>query len=133
MLDHSTNSETKSGRSPLFFAGIIAAGVIAVIVIVALVTGNEPVASTSPAADTVVEQEPTGAGTNPDGVVDEAEEGLLNETTTDDFVDSSAASEPQGIVEPDAVGPEPQSSAEGLEPAVGEGNVDRMLPETDDN
>jgi len=62
-------------------------------------------------------QEPTGAGTKPDGVVDQPEEGLRNTTQTDTYIDSSAASDAVSpLLDVEDAGPEPASSAEGLTP-----------------
>lgn len=120
-----------SNRTPLFIMAVLGVGVL--ILLGVFVFASDEDASSLPAerAETDSAVPPTGAGTNPDGVADELDEGLLNETATDDFIDSSAASSATDTVTTD--NPQEATSAEGLEPPVGEGNVDRMLPETDGN
>lgn len=84
-----------------------------------------------------VEQRLSGAGTNPDGVVDEKQEGLFNQTDTDDFIDNSAATDTTSpLLETPEAGPDPATSARDLEPPVANEDfeaIDRALqPENED-
>lgn len=59
---------------------------------------------------------PTGAGSLPDGAVDEQREGMRNETAADDFIDDSSQGDlrPE-ILDPDT-GPGPVTDVEDLNP-----------------
>lgn len=129
-----TDTTNASIRSPLAIIAILGVVVVAVLAItLAMGSDDDDAPDSLPAEraepDSVVP--PTGAGTNPDGAADELNEGLMNETATDDFLDSSGASDLTTIEGAEPDGPEPATSAEGLEPAVGDGNTERMLPESD--
>lgn len=132
MADMTANSSRSIGERSVFWM-IVATGLgTAAIIAIAMsfIARGEVAADTQPAANDV-EQAPTGAGTNPDGVADESTEGLMNETTTDDFVDSSAAASVDSGTEGTA--PEPQASATEVEPAVGDGTVNEMTPAPSDD
>ena len=116
--------------------GLSAAAVVVIVAIAVLWSDRSGAPKTAGAeADQQVEQRPTGAGTNPDGVADETVEGLANETATDDFVDSSAAADADvNIVEPEG-GPEPETSASDVDPAVttGDDPVERIVEGSEDS
>lgn len=118
---------SKSVFYPILACGV---GVVAILAIALAMSDEGYVASdVDPAEEEVAEQRPTGAGTNPDGVADEPVEGLTNDTSTDDFVDSSASASAE-VVGGDSGGDgeEPATTAENVEPAAGESdNIDEMV------
>lgn len=127
MADMTANSSKGIGERSVFWM-IVATGIgTAAIIAIAMsfIARGEVAADTDPAANDV-EQAPTGAGTNQDGVADENTEGLMNETSTDDFVESSAAAGVDSGAEGTA--PEPATSATEVEPVVGDGTVNEMTP-----
>jgi hypothetical protein len=73
---------------------------------------------------------PAGAGTNPDGVVDQRLEGMSNETSTEDFIDNSQASDNRPAILDAGEGPDPATSVEDLDvpDRVNEGVVDPGPP-----
>lgn len=77
------------------------------------------------------EQRPTGAGTKPDGVADEAAEGLDNQTSTEDFIDNSAASGADVTpADPDPGREAPATDATGLVPADGDADqLETLVPQ----
>lgn len=109
------------------------AGVFVLIAILMSFTGDHGGVKTDQTEQAEVAQEPTGAGTNPDGVADEAEEGLANTTSTDDFIESSAAASAE-VTEEGDTSPEPETSAANVEPAAeGSDNVDQMTATSEMN
>lgn len=122
--------DSRSDANPVTKIVIVAVPVILIIGLAMAWISSPNVAKTTPGNSEVVTQTPTGAGTNPDGVADERVEGLMNQTATDDFVDSSAASDITPVEAPETEG-EPATSAANVSPVTGEGTVDQMLPQTD--
>lgn len=125
-------SDVQTQRSPLVYIGILGGAVVLAVALVLFFSGDDGVSATTPGAEDEVTQAPTGAGTNPDGVADEAQEGLMNETATDDFVESSSAADAT-TVEPDPeMGGEPATSAESVEPAAPDGaDMEEIVPESE--
>lgn len=79
---------------------------------------------------------PTGAGSLPDGAVDERIEGLGNETSTDDFIDQSGASDNRPAILDPTEGPDPAPGIDELDvpDRINEGVVDpgeRTEPEVE--
>lgn len=96
---------------------------------------DEPVAGNvmeTPAEDA----RPVGAGTNPDGEADELNEGLGNETTTEDFIEPGAATD--GFANPLLEVPDGDTptvpSIDQLDPgpAVDDEVLERMAPDARD-
>ncbi len=83
------NGVTATNRSGLFQIVVVAAVVVLLLVITFVWLGEEPESLTDPEAGEVA-QEPTGAGTVPEGNVDAAEEGI---TDAVDEVDPAAPNE----------------------------------------
>jgi hypothetical protein len=102
-----------NSRNPLAIFAIVAVIAIAGVAAFIALTG----------ADDEITERPTGAGTVPDGAVDEFQEGLRNETATDDFIDQSATGDAGSVpplLETEGNGPDPVTSAEDLDAAGGE-------------
>ena len=97
-----------------FFARPIILALAAIAVIAGYIFFIEGEAPTELSPEDLDER-PTGAGSFPDGAADENIEGLGNETDTDDFIDTSGASDlrPE-ILDPDQ-GPPPATSVEELD------------------
>jgi hypothetical protein len=91
---------------------IVAVAVVIVIAIYISVIRPEP-----PTAVEDLDALPTGAGSLPDGPVDEQRGGLRNETAPDDFIDDSS----QGDLRPEILDPErrtrPRDRCRGPRPA----------------
>jgi hypothetical protein len=103
---------------PLAFIAVATAAVLATAL--SITADNAERASSAAAQVDDYNQLPTGAGSQADGVVDEPREGLFNDTSTDDLIDQSAASDLlPPLLERDDQGVNPASSVEGLEPASG--------------
>lgn len=128
---------TDTGRGGLgeksVFWLILAMGVGVFIVLAVAMMLNNSVNSvkTDPTTQSEVAQDPTGAGANPDGVADEATEGLMNATASDDLIDSSTAASTDPMANAEADGDGQETSATAVEPATGDGeNVDQMIQST---
>lgn len=127
-----------SGLSSPMIGATVAVITAAIIAMLLFLSEGETPTEAETVQDATDVEEPTGAGTNPDGVADEETEGLNNETSTDDFVDQSEAGDTTpAIVEPDD-GPDPQTDATGLEPPVGDGEagvdgIEPTQPEDDED
>ena len=124
----STNHETQ-GASPTRPLGLLA--VAAVALIAGAVWFSSAETSSKVANDSDVFQRETGAGTNPDGIADGTIEGLTDGEGGSSVVNSSNASDLNPGPSLDAVGPEPQETATGLEPAAGD--ADPVARMTDDS
>lgn len=129
MAQKSNRKASGVPSGPIGILAVLAVGVVIVLAISFLMTDETPVSATDPAGDIAQDQRPTGAGTNPDGAIDETTEGLTNQTAADDLIDSTAATDPNPLEESVGSATNPATSAEGLEPAQGSGNVERMLPD----
>lgn len=117
-------------RSVFWMILAMGIGIFVVIALVMTFEQSEATVKTDQMTQQEVAQRPTGAGTNPDGAVDEATEGLLNETATDDFVESTAATDPETVPN-DGDGPDPVTSATEVDAAGGESeNVNRMIDQS---
>ena len=121
-----TPSETRTSRVHVaWLIPAMAAGVALVIALTISLMEGEVQSEIGAAPEQGAE--PAGAGTAPDGVADETEEGLENETSSDDFVDSSAGSEADGTAPDEGDGGEPATDASEVEPAAGDADpAERM-------
>ncbi len=91
---------------------LLALAVIALIAgYIVFIEGDAP--TELPPAD--LDERPTGAGSFPDGAVDENIEGLGNETDTDDFIDNSGAGDLRPEILDPSEGPPPATSVEELD------------------
>lgn len=104
--------KTKHGSAP---RSPIILGILAVVVAGGI--GGALVYSQTPeVSPNMVDARPTGAGSKPDGAVDELREGLLNETSTDTFIDQSASSDTvPPLLELEDRAPSPETSVMNLE------------------
>jgi hypothetical protein len=91
---------------------LLALAVIAVIAVYIAFLGGESPTELPPER---LDERPTGAGSLPDGPVDENIEGLGNETSTGDFIDSSGASDLRPEILDAGEGPPPATSVEELD------------------
>jgi len=119
------------GRAAGTFIGRIA--VVAVIVVALIAVWIFFFADQDPAGSDMPEDvgaRPPGAGSAPDGAVDERIEGLGNETSTDDFIDQSGASDSRPAILDPSEGPDPATSLEELDvpERINEGVVDPDAP-----
>ena len=99
-------------------ATFFARPIILALVVIALIAGYiyfmEGEAPTElPSQD--LDERPTGAGSFPDGAVDENIEGLRNETDTEDFIDNSGAGDLRPEILDPYEGPPPATSVEELD------------------
>jgi hypothetical protein len=103
------------------------AAVLLIAVYIGFIADRDPPGSQMPED---VGARPAGAGTNPDGVVDERLEGMSNETSTEDLIDGSQASDNRPAILDAGEGPGPATSIEELEvpDRINEGVVDPGPP-----
>src|SRR6056297_336935 len=104
------------GRAAGKFMGRIAVVAIVVVALIAVwiffFADQDPPGSEMPED---VGARPTGAGSLPDDAIDERIEGLENQTTTDDFIDQSGASDTRPAILDPGNGPDPAASVEELD------------------
>jgi len=119
------------GRAAGKFMGRIAVVAIVVVALIAVwiffFADQDPPGSEMPED---VGARPTGAGSLPDDAVDERIEGLENQTTTDDFIDQSGASDTRPAILDPGNGPDPAASVEELDvpERINEGVVEPGQP-----
>src|SRR6056297_1803936 len=115
------------GASPMRPLSILAAAAVV------LIAGGIWLTSSDPNSKVVNEdieatQRPTGAGTNPDGVIDERMEGLTNTTETEQFIDRSTTAGVSQQSRAVTDGPGPETNARNVEPAAGDADpAERMI------
>jgi hypothetical protein len=129
--NNTTRREDDGPRGAMRFFAIPLVLAVAVILVIAVYIGfiadQDPPGSEMPED---VGARPAGAGTNPDGVVDERLEGMSNETSTEDFIDNSQASDSRPAILDADEGPDPATSIEDLDvpERINEGVVDPGPP-----
>lgn len=107
--------ERRATRSILFPAIAIAVAAIVLIAVALAIWGEGDPSEGGIVGGADIETRPTGAGTLPDGSVDENVEGMRNQTSTGDFVDQTTATDDRPEILDADNGPDPAPSVEELE------------------
>jgi hypothetical protein len=107
----------KDDANPRAAARFLGRPLIIAVVVILLIAGYIFfIEGGPPTAVPDLDARPTGAGSLPDGAVDEQREGLRNETAPDDFInDSSQGDLRPEILDPES-GPGPVTDVEDLDP-----------------
>ena len=133
--NNTTHREDDGPRGVMRFFAIplvLALGVFLLIAVyIGFIADRDPPGSEMPED---VGARPAGAGTNPDGVVDERLEGMSNDTATEDLIDNSQASDSRPAILDAGEGPDPATSIEELEvpDRINEGVVEPGPPPAQD-
>lgn len=109
-------SRTDESRRPTqrIVPALVVAGAALVLIVLAIAFwgGGD---STPEITDGEVSERPPGAGTRPDGAIDETTEGLQNETATEDFLDQTEATNTEPALMERGDGPPAATSVEELD------------------